>query len=132
MKGETNGSSVLPWCSVGEQAAILHMAGVVQVRPVALCCLYSTSSLLYYQIKAKMSKEYLKRRRRRGKKKKQSRPHIKFSLLSKVEKKKKWKTQNHIIPELWSSRVSLWKSGVNVLIGSPTDTTKGNPITTRH
>lgn len=87
MKGETNGSSVLPWCSVGEQAAILHMAGVVQVRPVALCCLYSTSSLLYYQIKAKMSKKYLKRRRRREKK--QSRPHIKFNLLSKVEEKKK-------------------------------------------
>lgn len=95
MKGETNGSSVLPWCSVGEQAAILHMAGVVQVRPVALCCLYSTSSLLYYQIKAKMSKEYLKRRRRRGKKKKQSRPHIKFSLLSKVEKKKMENPKSH-------------------------------------
>lgn len=46
--------------------------------------LYSTSSLLYYQIKAKMSKEYLKRRRRE---KKQSRPHITFSLLSKAEKK---------------------------------------------
>lgn len=90
MKGETNGSSVLPWCSVGEQAAILHMAGVVQVRPVALCCLYSTSSLLYYQIKGQnVQRIFKKKKKERKKKKKQSRPHIKFSLLSKVEKKKK-------------------------------------------
>lgn len=91
MKGETNGSSVLPWCSVGEQAAILHMAGVVQVRPVALCCLYSTSSLLYYQIKAKMSKEYLKRRRRREKK---NRADHTSSLVFYQRLKKKKKIEN--------------------------------------
>lgn len=95
MKGETNGSSVLPWCSVGEQAAILHMAGVVQVRPVALCCLYSTSSLLYYQIKAKMSKEYLKRRRRREKKKNRADHTSSLVFYQRLRKKKIENPKSH-------------------------------------
>lgn len=71
---------MLPWCSVGEQAAILHMAGVVQVRPVfhIFTALLSNKGQNVQRIFKKKKKE----------RKKQSRPHITFSLLSKAEKKK--------------------------------------------
>lgn len=89
MKGETNGSSVLPWCSVGEQAAILHMAGVVQVRPVALCCLYSTSSLLYYQIKGQNVQRIFKKKKKERKKKKNRADHTSSLVFYQRLKKKK-------------------------------------------
>lgn len=89
MKGETNGSSVLPWCSVGEQAAILHMAGVVQVRPVALCCGIFTA--LLSNKGQNVQRIFKKKKKERKKQKTKNRADHTSSLVfyQRLRKKKK-------------------------------------------